>query len=257
VTLIYVKNFTKSIAHALHRICEFIREKFSDIDKLISTCKKIFLKSPQRVALYKEMCPDLSLPPQPVITRWGTWLQTSLFYSANIERIKNVVINLKNDAASIVECKNILQKPKLTEELLYIETHFKFLPDTIKYFENQNLPLSEAITKLNSTLTNLKSIDDHFGAQLTTKITSIFSKNPDFQIWQQFVSQDLQNNVGPQYKQFVQYFNHPPLSSVDVERTFSLFRDLLTPKRTKLGPENLKTLLLIYTNNSVFLEGAR
>jgi hypothetical protein len=27
------------IAHALHRICEFIREKFSDTDKLISTCK--------------------------------------------------------------------------------------------------------------------------------------------------------------------------------------------------------------------------
>jgi predicted nuclease with TOPRIM domain len=126
------------------------------------------------------------------------WLQASLFYSANIERIKNVVIDLKNDATSIVECKNILQKPKLTEELLYIETHFKFLPDTIKYFENENLPLSEAITKLNSTLTNLKSIDDHFGAQLTTKITSIFSKNPDLHILQQFVSQDLQNNVGPQ-----------------------------------------------------------
>jgi hypothetical protein len=66
------------------------------------------------------------------------------------------------------------------------------------YFENENLPLSEAITKLNSTLTNLKSIDDHFGAQLTTKITSIFSKNPDLHILQQFVSQDLQNNVGPQ-----------------------------------------------------------
>jgi hypothetical protein len=58
------------------------------------------------VALYREICADLYLPPQPVITRWGTWLQASLFYSANIERIKNVVVNLKNGAASIVECKN-------------------------------------------------------------------------------------------------------------------------------------------------------
>jgi hypothetical protein len=35
------------IAHALNRICEFIRNKFPDVDKLISTCKKKFLKSSQ------------------------------------------------------------------------------------------------------------------------------------------------------------------------------------------------------------------
>jgi hypothetical protein len=54
------------IAHALNRICEFIRNKFPDVDKLISTCKFFLLKSSQSVALYKELCPHFPLPPQPV-----------------------------------------------------------------------------------------------------------------------------------------------------------------------------------------------
>jgi hypothetical protein len=54
------------LAHALHRICEFVRDEFPDIDKLISLCKKIFLKAPSRVSLYKELYPLLPLPPAPV-----------------------------------------------------------------------------------------------------------------------------------------------------------------------------------------------
>jgi hypothetical protein len=60
------------IAHALHRICEYIRDEYPDVDKLISLVKKIFLKAPHRISLYKEKMPHLPLPPNPVITRWGT-----------------------------------------------------------------------------------------------------------------------------------------------------------------------------------------
>jgi predicted nuclease with TOPRIM domain len=81
-----------------------------------------------------------------------------------------------------VECKRILQNPNLGEQLHYIESHFKNLPDTIKYFENQNVPLTEAVTKLNSTVNNLQNISDEFGVQLNQKISSIFKKNPDFHI---------------------------------------------------------------------------
>jgi hypothetical protein len=79
------------LAHALHRICEFVRDEFPDIDKLISLCKKIFLKAPSRVSLYKELYPLLPLPPAPVITRWGTWIEASSFYFNNLDNIKNVV----------------------------------------------------------------------------------------------------------------------------------------------------------------------
>lgn len=57
------------IAHSLHRLCEFIRDKVPDVDKLVSLCKKNFLKAPHRISIYREVCPDLPLPPSPVLTK--------------------------------------------------------------------------------------------------------------------------------------------------------------------------------------------
>ena len=56
-------------AHGMHRVCEKVREMFANVNGLISCTKKIFLKSPLRRATYKECCPNLAFPPEPVITR--------------------------------------------------------------------------------------------------------------------------------------------------------------------------------------------
>ncbi|KRY03136.1 hypothetical protein T03_1552, partial [Trichinella britovi] len=63
----------------LHRIAEHIRCLFPDVDRLISNVKKVFLKAPSRVQLFKEMAPEIPLTPQPVLTRWGTWLSAVFF----------------------------------------------------------------------------------------------------------------------------------------------------------------------------------
>jgi len=57
------------IAHALHRVCEKVREIFIDVNALISSTKKIFTKAPSRRSLYKECYPDLQFPPEPITTR--------------------------------------------------------------------------------------------------------------------------------------------------------------------------------------------
>lgn len=51
------------LAHAFHQITETIRSKFTKVDELISSVKKIFLKAPSRVEIFKNMYPELSLPP--------------------------------------------------------------------------------------------------------------------------------------------------------------------------------------------------
>jgi len=87
------------LVHGFHRIAETIRFQFSEVDSLISNVKKIFLKVPSRVQTFKDMYQDLILPPEPIITRWGTWLSAVLYYSNNFEKIRNVVLNLDSDAA--------------------------------------------------------------------------------------------------------------------------------------------------------------
>jgi hypothetical protein len=45
------------ITHALHRICEYIRDEYPNV-------KKLFLKAPHRISLYKEKMPHLPLTPK-------------------------------------------------------------------------------------------------------------------------------------------------------------------------------------------------
>lgn len=67
--------------HGLNRVTEEIRACSDEVDQLVAALKQFFRKAPSRISLFKEMCPNLPLPPQPVITRWGTWLEAVEFYS--------------------------------------------------------------------------------------------------------------------------------------------------------------------------------
>lgn len=57
------------LAHAIHRLCEEVRDTYEELNDLISSIKKVFLKAPSRVTTWRECCPNLPLPPEPCITR--------------------------------------------------------------------------------------------------------------------------------------------------------------------------------------------
>lgn len=63
------------LARGLHRVCEELRKSFSSVNELIAAGKAVFLNAPSRIRAFKEQLPDVPLPPEPVITRWGTWLK--------------------------------------------------------------------------------------------------------------------------------------------------------------------------------------
>jgi hypothetical protein len=65
------------LAHALQRVAEEIRHSYTEIHKLISTVKKMFLKALLRVHKFKKLASALPLPPQLVLTRWGTCLDAA------------------------------------------------------------------------------------------------------------------------------------------------------------------------------------
>jgi len=78
------------LAHGVHRVAEEIRKNFSDVNKFISAVTKVFRKSPKRISTYKETMKTQTLPPIPVITRWGTWITAACFYANHFFQIKQV-----------------------------------------------------------------------------------------------------------------------------------------------------------------------
>lgn len=82
------------LVHGFNRIAEEVRLHFPLINTLISSVKKIFLKAPLRVEAYRATLINTPLPPEPILTRWGTWLEAALFYADNLTDIRDVCIYL-------------------------------------------------------------------------------------------------------------------------------------------------------------------
>lgn len=72
------------VAHGLYRVAEKIRGQFPKIDKLVSNTKKIFLKAPSCIDLFKTEAPGILLPLTPILIRWGTWISASMYYCKHI-----------------------------------------------------------------------------------------------------------------------------------------------------------------------------
>jgi hypothetical protein len=75
---------------------------YPNVDKLVAIGKKIFVKSPARIELFKNKAPDTPLPPTPVITRWETWLDTTVCYAENFEIFCSVVNEFGGDVTSSI-----------------------------------------------------------------------------------------------------------------------------------------------------------
>ncbi|VVC30118.1 Hypothetical protein CINCED_3A008521 [Cinara cedri] len=65
------------IVHGFRRVAEEVRSYFNTVNQLISSVKKVFLKTPSRTRIFKNEAPDIPMSPQPILTRWGTWLDAA------------------------------------------------------------------------------------------------------------------------------------------------------------------------------------
>jgi hypothetical protein len=54
---------------------------YPNVGNLADNGKKIFVKSPTRIELFKNKASDTPLPP--VITWWETWLDATVYYAQN------------------------------------------------------------------------------------------------------------------------------------------------------------------------------
>jgi hypothetical protein len=146
-----LKSFYSNLIHmtcATHSICwiaERIMDIFHEINDLLNNGKNIFLKA-HIIQLYHEMLPNITLPPQLITTRWGAWIESTIFYADYFEHLKNFIQNLQEDGVkSIQNCKQILTKSNIINNLTYIKTSFSIIVESIKKLETSDLLLVDAL----------------------------------------------------------------------------------------------------------------
>lgn len=230
-----LKHFT-CLAHALHRVAEEIRNENNSVNLLISNMKKILLKSPKRKQLFNAKT-GLPLPPECVITRWGTWLTTAFYYADNLEKILGFVKILNSkEAKSILLVKKILKNTSLKTDLKVIKQTYDFLPEVIEKLESCHISVVESLLILDQVRLNVSWLAPE---TIKNKLENVIDRIPDYDFIR---DRSEKSDLNDAYK-------FATLTSVEVERSFSSYKWILDMKRSRLTVENMEKLMIIYYYN--------
>ena len=79
------------VAHLLHNCAMRVRAHLKNIHRVIATTNTATIKNKDRKKHFFDA--GLPSPPDPVITRWATWLRAALYYSENLPVVCTIVNN--------------------------------------------------------------------------------------------------------------------------------------------------------------------
>ena len=170
------------VAHELQRVAEQIRQCYPKIDLLFSSMKKVFLKAPYRVELFRQIAPDLALPPRPIITRWGTWLNAVNYYFENFKILTKILDRLNCDESVCVKiAQDSFNDISVQGDLAYITANFNSLAKTICKLEKKGESLHNTLDHITMVKNALKSCEGYIGKCIHSKFLNVFEKNVGFQ----------------------------------------------------------------------------
>jgi len=67
------------------------------------------------------MAPTLTLPPEPILTKWGTWIEACLYYCEYFELIQSILNSFdENDAVSITMAQKYIGQKNIKNQLVFI-----------------------------------------------------------------------------------------------------------------------------------------
>ena len=105
-----------------------IKSHSEDVDQLNAKTKAVTIKNKTRQAKFSAS----GYPPQPVPTRWESWLPAALYYAKNLPEVKAVVESFVGSGILVTQAKVSLQKSGLTGQLLKIKDRYECLVKGIR-----------------------------------------------------------------------------------------------------------------------------
>ena len=139
-----------------------------------------------------------------------TWLQAALFYADHLDDIKAIVAMFnEDDAKSIKEENDLMKKDSLRNDLAFIKCHLAFLPHSTKMMEEPGLTMVESFAILDKVKEKIQDIPLTKGK---------VSEQTDLKYCQ--------------------------VTSVEVERSFSVYKHIFRDRRHSFKDENLEKVVV-------------
>ena len=117
------------------------KSHFEEVDQLIAKLKAVTIKNKTRQAKFSA----IGYPPQPVPTRWGSWLNAALHYARNLPEVKAIVESFVGSGIMVTQAKVSLQKSGLAGQLLKIKGQYECLVKLMEKMESAMYNIKEAV----------------------------------------------------------------------------------------------------------------
>lgn len=116
----------------------------------------------------------------------------------------------------------------LAADLAFINLYLAFISDVIDQLRSRGLSLNQQIELVKDACSRIAAIPGSRGAMMKLKADDVFSKNEDYSILKQLnvaLNHGTSNipETMPPNPAILSCFNYTPITSVDVERSFSQY----------------------------------
>ena len=159
---VFAKLYTNSIhmtcwSHIIHLVGETWRCSFPSVDRMVALMKSLFSKSALRQNRYAEFLSEHGCKPspcpQPVVTRWGTWLAACVYHAEHLHLYPEFVkqeldLGRTNVLLSLQELFSEEQLATLRRDTLFIASHAKVFSGCLFTLEKSDLLASETYDTL-------------------------------------------------------------------------------------------------------------
>ena len=129
------------VAHLLHYCAMRVRAHSKNIDEVITTIKAATIKNKHRKKYFHDA--GLPSPPDPVITRWATWLKAVLHYSKNLPAVRTIVNNWTSVGFLVSRAKDTINVEDLVPDLVKIN-QYRILAANVEFLEGSACTITEA-----------------------------------------------------------------------------------------------------------------
>ena len=132
------------VSRGLHNAAERIHANYADVDKLIAAVKASVVKNKDRRAKFSA----INSSPQPVVTRWGSWLKAAEHYAKNFPQVCEIVNAFEGTGQLVVKAKEAVAAESLPRSRREIYQCYTKL--VMKYAEQraQNMLLLKPIKEV-------------------------------------------------------------------------------------------------------------
>ena len=222
------------IAHLLHKCTIRIKSSYPEVDNLIASIKSSIVKNRTRAAQFDA----LGIPPTPVVTRWGSWINAALYYAKNLPEVKEIVNSWSGDGVLVRQAQISINKEVVVSQLAETSSNYADLPRIIVRIEGAKSTIKEANVALNKLVGKFGSDPLNITEYIAKRL-----KANDFKVILDLSREDLAPSL------YGKLQSCQPTSAA-VERSFSMLKCFFAKDRN-FSDKNISSYMKLYCTSSI------